>query len=54
MHLALCHSIVIDARNGKYNASSPDELALVNGAKYLGNIFEHRDEENNIFLNVQG
>lgn len=31
--LACCHTIVIDARKGTYNAASPDELALVNAAK---------------------
>ena len=38
--------------NGKeyiaYNASSPDELALVNGARHLGFVFESRDMEGNI------
>ena len=31
--LSLCHTIIIDAKTGKFNASSPDELALVNAAK---------------------
>jgi len=31
-----------------YNASSPDELALVNGARHLGFIFESRDDEGNM------
>ena len=30
--LVLCHTIVIDKRTGKLNSSSPDELALVEGA----------------------
>lgn len=33
LHLALCHTIIIDAKKGTYNAASPDELALVNAAK---------------------
>jgi magnesium-transporting ATPase (P-type) len=33
LFLATCHSIIIDERKGTYNASSPDELALVNFAK---------------------
>jgi magnesium-transporting ATPase (P-type) len=33
LFLALCHTIVIDEKKGTYNASSPDELALVNAAK---------------------
>jgi len=32
LHLALCHSVVIDKRTGKMNSASPDELALVDGA----------------------
>ena len=42
--LALCHSIVIDKRTGKLNSSSPDELALVEGAqKHGGYSFEGKD-----------
>ena len=34
-----------------YNASSPDELALVNGARFLGCTYLGRDnEDNNIFV----
>lgn len=35
-HLTLCHSVVIDSKSGKFNASSPDELALINGASEMG------------------
>jgi magnesium-transporting ATPase (P-type) len=31
--LGLCHTIIIDAKKGTYNAASPDELALANAAK---------------------
>jgi magnesium-transporting ATPase (P-type) len=54
LHLALCHTIVIDERTGKYNASSPDELALVNAAKFFGAEFVKRDEENNMIINFEG
>lgn len=54
LHLALCHSIIIDERKGTYNASSPDELALVNVAKYFGVVFEKRDEENNVTISFKG
>ena len=49
-HLAICHTIVVEEKNGKtfYNASSPDELALINGAKYFDFVFKTRDEDNNI------
>ena len=50
LHLALCHTIVIDERTGKYNASSPDELALVNAAKFFGAEFLKRDEDNNMVI----
>jgi len=33
LFLAFCHTIIIDEKKGTYNASSPDELALVNAAK---------------------
>lgn len=54
MHLALCHTIVIDERTGKFNASSPDELALVNAAKFFGAQFMKRDEDNNMIINYRG
>lgn len=31
-----------------YNASSPDELALVNGARHCGFFFRERDADNNM------
>ena len=53
--LGLCHTVVNDTKTDKqgneyvvYNASSPDELALVNGARHLGFFFEDRDSENNM------
>ena len=54
LHLALCHTIVIDERTGRYNASSPDELALVNAAKFFGAEFIKRDEDNNMIIRYQG
>jgi len=52
--LAVCHTVVIETRKGKeyYNASSPDELALVNCAKYYGWEFRGRDESNKIEIMV--
>jgi len=45
--LALCHTVLLENKDGKifYNASSPDELALVNAAKFFGVQFLGRDEE---------
>lgn len=54
LHMALCHSIIYDERTGKYNASSPDELALVNAAKFFGGVFQKRDEENVMIINFLG
>ncbi len=56
IHLGICHTVVVDFKEGKqfYNASSPDELALVNAAKYFEYAFSGRDEENNIEMMVKG
>ena len=53
-HLALCHSVIIDPASGKYNAQSPDELALVDGAAAVGYIFKSRDADLNIEIEVPG
>jgi magnesium-transporting ATPase (P-type) len=45
LNLALNHSVLIGS-NG-YCASSPDELALVNAAKYLGFEFISRENKTN-------
>lgn len=50
--LSICHTLIAENKNGKlvYNASSPDELALVNGARHLGVFFKGRDDDNNIII----
>lgn len=50
--LAICHTIIVDTKNGflQYNASSPDELALTNAARHFGVEFTERDEENNVIV----
>jgi len=55
LNLAICHTIIIENKNGKlnYNASSPDELALVNAARFFGVKYIDRDEENNIFIDFK-
>lgn len=50
LFLACCHSIIIDHENSKYNAASPDELALVNAAKQLGFEFRDRDSDDNVVI----
>ena len=40
MHLALCHTVVIDKKKGTYNSSSPDEIALLEGVKAQGYVFK--------------
>jgi len=51
--LGLCHTVIADEKKDKegnqfiaFNASSPDELALVNGARHCGFFFRERDSEN--------
>jgi len=48
MSQALCHTVMVEHENGKssYSASSPDELALVNFAKFCGYEFKGTDEHN--------
>lgn len=55
LNLAICHTIIIENKNGKinYNASSPDELALVNAARFFGVKYVDRDEENNLYVDYK-
>jgi len=46
LHLAVCHTVVVDKNKGVYNAASPDELSLVDGAKSLGFQFMGRETDN--------
>lgn len=46
MHLAVCHTVVVDKNKGVYNAASPDEQALVEGAKDQGFEFVGREPDN--------
>ena len=54
IHLALCHTILTEEKEGKieYKASSPDELALVNAARYFGFNFIGRDSDQNVLLEI--
>ena len=40
--LAVCHTVMVEDGGSKYSASSPDELALVNGAKDVGIVYNKR------------
>ena len=58
--LGLCHTVVADEKHDEdlgnyiaYNASSPDELALVNGARHLGFALESRDVEGNMYCRTK-
>jgi phospholipid-transporting ATPase len=55
IELAVCHTIITEEKEGKvhYNASSPDELALVNFAKFVGSEFIGIDDENNLSIEYQ-
>ena len=55
--LGICHTVIPEEKENKngekyvvYNASSPDELALVNGARHMGFAFMERDAENNMVI----
>ena len=50
--LSLCHSVVVD--EGNFNATSPDELALVNFAKMCGVEFLGLDEDNFMLISIFG
>jgi magnesium-transporting ATPase (P-type) len=59
--LAVCHTVIAEkSKNSQnsdhlaYNASSPDELALVNAAKYFGYYFKGRDDDNNMVVELRG
>ncbi|KAH7920341.1 Ca-transporting ATPase [Leucogyrophana mollusca] len=53
--LAVCHTVIPEVKDGKtvYQASSPDEAALVAGAELLGYQF-HTRKPKSVFVNVQG
>ena len=58
--LSVCHTVIAekakhskDPNNLTYNASSPDELALVNAAKFFGYTFKGRDDDNNIIVELK-
>ena len=55
--LGICHTVVSEEKKAKdgssylvYNASSPDELALVNGMRHFGFTFRDRDEQDNMVI----
>lgn len=52
--LALCHTVLIEEKNGipTFSASSPDELALINAAKFFNVNFVKRDKNNIITLDL--
>lgn len=53
--LALCHSVIVEKdefKNLEYHASSMDERALVNGARYLNYIYTKKDIHNTLYLEI--
>jgi phospholipid-transporting ATPase len=52
--LSLCHTTMTQTLNNEivYNASSPDELALVNMAKICGYRFIGTDDDNNMTIHI--
>ncbi|KAF9228273.1 phospholipid-translocating P-type ATPase [Gyrodon lividus] len=53
--LAVCHTVIPEVKDGKmhYQASSPDEAALVAGAELLGYQF-HTRKPKSVFVNIHG
>ena len=58
--LSVCHTVIAEKSKRShnpdhlsYNASSPDELALVNAAKFFGYNFKGRDEDNNMIVELK-
>lgn len=53
--LAVCHTVIPEVKDGKmvYQASSPDEAALVSGAELLGYRF-HTRKPKSVFVDVNG
>jgi len=49
LHLCICHSVIPEldeeTKNISYNASSPDEEALVKGATLFGFRYQNQDHE---------
>jgi len=54
LHLSLCHTIVIDESNKSFSAQSPDELSLINAAKYFGCVYLSKDANDLIKINCLG
>lgn len=56
MLLSLCHTVILESKNEEniYNASSPDELALINFAKMVGYEFFGVDDSNRMMVKVKG
>jgi phospholipid-transporting ATPase len=54
--LAICHTVIVEEKEKviTYNASSPDELALVSAARFFGYMFKGRDEDNNVMIDIDG
>lgn len=56
LFLALCHTVIMEVKDNQnvYNASSPDELALINFAKFAGYEFCGVDDFNRMMVSVKG
>ena len=56
INLAINHTVVVETKDDVtyYNAASPDELALVNGAKFFGVTFIDRNETNQVTVDYRG
>ena len=54
--LSLCHTIITEVVDDQiaYNASSPDELALINMSRFCGYLYMGKDERNVMTVQLSG
>ncbi len=54
--LALCHDIIVEEKGTEliYNAASPDELALVNFAKFMGYEYTGIHGDGDMVVSING
>ena len=54
--LGLCHTVIVEKKDGElsYNAASPDELALLNFARFHGMVYQGIDDKNNMTIKFDG
>jgi phospholipid-transporting ATPase len=57
LSLAICHTVIVEKDKNddiSYNASSPDELSIINAAKYFGAEFFERNSNGEMMIKFRG